>query len=186
MALRGTRVRLDPIRGRAAVGRTPDQALYARLPAVYRLAARGLSRLPQRMRLRRLLVKRTTALAYAASNRRDFDVILVGLDPEFEYYPSKDLLPPDLVPVFRGHDGYLQLWRYWIDAFDDINWTPEEMIDMGDVLLVTTQQTGSGSGSGVALSKQVFQLYTLRRGLVLRQQDFTDFDEALRAADLVP
>jgi hypothetical protein len=32
----------------------------------------------------------------------------------------------------------------------------------------------------------VYQLFTLRNGMVIRQQDFLDLDEALRAADLVP
>jgi hypothetical protein len=46
-------------------------------------------------------------------------------------------MPPDLETVFYGHDGYLQLWRYWPDAFDDIRWDPEEILYLGDTLLVT-------------------------------------------------
>jgi ketosteroid isomerase-like protein len=96
----------------------------------------------------------------------------------------RDLLPPDLEAVFYGHDGYLQLWRYWLDAFEDIRWDPEEVLDFGDKLLVTTQQRGHGSGSGVAVSEPVFQLFTLRGGFVIRQEDFLDCSEALQAAGL--
>ena len=98
------------------------------------------------------------ALGYAAANRRDFDVVLVGFDRELEYRPSPDLTPPDMEPVFHGYDGYRRLWRYWLDAFEDIRWDPEEMLDFGDALLVSAHQRGHGAGSGVAVSKPVFQL----------------------------
>ncbi len=93
-------------------------------------------------------------------------------------------MPPDLEPVFQGHDGYLRLWRYWLDAFEDIRWDPEEMLDFGLQLLVTTNQRGRGSGSGVSVSEPVFQLFTLRRGLVIRQDDFLDRSKALAALGL--
>jgi ketosteroid isomerase-like protein len=121
-------------------------------------------------------------VAYAAVNRQDFDVVLLGFDPAIEYRPSADLMPPDLEPVSYGHDGFLRLWRYWLDAFEDIRWEPEEMLDLGDRFLVTAQQRGHGSGSGVAVSEAVFQLYNLRRGLVVQQQDFLDRSQALEAA----
>ena len=130
------------------------------------------------------MLTRAMRRAYAAANRRDFDVIRASHDPEHEYRPSGDLMPLDLEPVFRGHDGYLKLWRYWLDAFEDIRWEPEEMLDLGDKVLVTTQQTGHGSGSGVAVSEAVFQLFTFRRGLVIRQEDFLDRSKALEAAAL--
>jgi hypothetical protein len=90
-------------------------------------------------------------------------------------------MPPDLDPVFYGRDGYLRLWQYWLDAFWDIQWEPEEILDFGDRFLVTTQQRGRGSGSGVAVSEPVFQLFTLRQGLIVRQEDFLDRSEALEA-----
>ncbi len=159
--------------------------LSIRFPSLARMAAGGFTRLPRRSRLRRSIVVRRVRRTYAAANRRDFDVILVGLDPEiYEYRPSRDLLPPDLEEVFHGHDGYLRLWRYWLDAFEDIRWDPEELLDLGDKLLVTTQQSGHGSGSGVAVSEAVFQLFTLHRGMVIRQDDFLNHAEALEAVGL--
>jgi ketosteroid isomerase-like protein len=92
------------------------------------------------------------------------------------------MMPPDLETAFHGHDGYLQLWRYWLDAFEDIRWDPEEMLDLGDTFLVTARQRGHGSGSGVAVSEPVFQLYELRRGIVVRLDDFLDRSKALEAA----
>jgi ketosteroid isomerase-like protein len=180
--VRGARIALPRLSERATQRRSLDQRLYVRVPALYRLLAGSVMRLPPRSRLRRLMLARSVGLAYAAANRRDFDLVLLGWDPGSEYHPSGDLLPPDLETVFYGHDGYLQLWRYWLDAFEDIRWDPEEILDFGDRLLVTAQQRGRGSGSGVAVSESVFQLFTVRRGLVVRQEDFLDRSKALEAA----
>jgi ketosteroid isomerase-like protein len=180
--VRGARIALPRLSERATQRRSLDQRLYVRFPALYRLLADSVMRLPPRSRLRRLMLARSVGLAYAAANRRDFDMVLLGWDPGSEYHPSGDLLPPDLETVFYGHDGYLQLWRYWLDAFEDIRWDPEEILDFGDRLLVTAQQRGRGSGSGVAVSESVFQLFTVRRGLVVRQEDFLDRSKALEAA----
>jgi hypothetical protein len=76
----------------------------------------------------------------------------------------------------------LELWRYWRDAFQDIRWDPEEVVDFGEMFLVTAQQSGHGSGSGIAVSEPIFQLFTLRRGLVIRQEDFRERSDALEVA----
>jgi len=182
--VRGRRIPLAPLTERASQRRSFDQRLFVRFPTLYRLLADACMRLPPRSRLRRLMLARVVGRAYAAANRRDFEVVLVGWDPQSEYRPSDELMPPDLELVFHGHDGYLRLWRHWLDAFEDIRWDPEEILDFGDAFLVTAQQRGRGSGSGVAVSELVFQLFELRRGLVVRQQDFLDRSKALAAAEL--
>ena len=86
--------------------------------------------------------------------------------------------------VYYGRDGYRRFWRQWLDAFEDVRWDPEEMIDFGAKTLITTRQSGHGSGSGVAVSQPVFQVFTFRGGLVIRQEDFSDRARALEAAGL--
>jgi ketosteroid isomerase-like protein len=181
--VRGVRIALS-LNEKASQRRSLDERLFVRFPTLFRLLADAFMRLPPRSGLRRLMVARRVWQAYAAANRRDFDAVLVGWDRGAEYHPSGDLMPPDLEAVFHGHDGYLQLWRYWLEAFEDIRWDPEEMLDFGDGFLVTAQQRGHGSGSGVAVSEPVFQLFKLRRGLVVWQEDFLDRSKALEAAGL--
>lgn len=182
---RGVRIALLPLREESRRRRSFDERLRVRFPRLFRLIGDVLMRLPPRFRLRQAVIARSITQAYAAAYRHDFDLILAGSDPElYEYRPSRDLLPPDLEPVFHGHEGYRRLWRYWLDAFEDIRWDPEEILDLGDHVLVTTRQVGHGSGSGVAVSERVFQLFTFRRGLVVRQEDFLDRSQALEAAGL--
>lgn len=182
--MRGARITLRSPGGSTSERRALEECVAIGFPALAHALGRAFTRLPPGSRLRRLIVTRRIQQTYAAANRRDYDSVLAGWAPDSEYRPSRDLMPPDLDPVFHGHDGMHQLWRYWRDAFEDIRWHPEEILDFGDKILVTAQQTGHGSGSGVAVSQPVFQLFTLRAGLVLKQEDFLDRSEALEAARL--
>ena len=179
------RIAPQRVTGKAGEQRTPEERLMVRFPALAHALAPLLFRLSPQSRIRRLLFGRAIARAYAAANRRDFALNLVLNDEAlYEYRPSRDLLPPDMATVYRGHEGYREFWRLWLDAFEDIRWDPEEILDLGDRALVTARQSGHGSGSGVAVSEPVYQLFTFRRGLVIRQEDFLDRRQALEAAGL--
>jgi ketosteroid isomerase-like protein len=182
--VRGVRIGLPPLGEGASQRRSLDERLFILLPSIYRLFADRVMRLSPGSRIRRLMLTRLVRRGYAASSRRDFEVLLLGLDPGIEYHPSVDLTPPDMESVSYGHDGYLKVWRGWLDAFEDIRLEPEELLDLGDKLLVTIRTRGHGSGSGVAVGREQFQLFHLRRGLVVWQQDFSDRSEALEAAGL--
>lgn len=180
--VRGARITLAPLGEAASRRRTLDERLLVRVPALFRVVSAALMRLPPRSGIRRSLVARRIGRAYAAANRRDFELILAGLDPDTEYRPAVDLIAPDQDAVFCGHDGYLQMWRNWLDAFDDLRFDPEEVLDLGETFLVTAQQRGHGSGSGIAVSQPVFQLFKVRNGLVVWQHDFRDRADAVAAA----
>jgi hypothetical protein len=183
--VRGVRTALSPLNDKTSRRRTLDERLGVRFPGLARSLGKALFRLPPRSRLRQAILARVMTRAYAAANRRDFELILTANDPEsYEYRPSADYLPPDMDTVYYGHDGYRLFWRQWLDAFEDIRWDPAEMIDFGAKALVTARQSGHGSGSGVGLSKSVFQVFTFRGGLVIRQEDFLDRSKALEAAGL--
>jgi ketosteroid isomerase-like protein len=184
-SLRGTRLVPQTVSERASLRRTFGEQLRVRFPGPFRRLGAILQRLPPRSRIRRALTVHLIVRAYAAANRRDFELILTSNDPAlYEYRPSADLLPPDMDTVYRGHEGYREFWRLWLEAFEDIRWDPEEILDLGDKALVTTKQSGTGSGSGVAVDEPVYQLFTFRRGLVIRQEDFLDRSQALEAAGL--
>ena len=78
---RGVRTVLHPPSERAGRRRTVEERLRVLLPGASRLLADLILRLPPRSRLRQLLLARTMVSAYAAANRRDFELILAGNDP---------------------------------------------------------------------------------------------------------
>ena len=179
----GVRNEIRPLRARSAGRRTLDEQVRVRVPGLYRSLGKRLFRLPPENAFRRRFFPYVMARAYAAANRHDFDLIATfNDDSKYEYRASPGVLPPDLEEISSRHTGYLQMWQGWIDAFPDIQYEPRELIDFGDRMLVIVEQSGHGSGSGIRLSQTLFQLYTMEKGMVIRQEDFLDREEALRAA----
>src|SRR4051812_35413068 len=95
---------------------------------------RLIARLPQHSRLRRVMLTRFVWQGYAAANRRDFDLLLIGLDPGIELHP---MFPLDFDASYHGHDGYREAWRVILEAFGNIRLDPQELLDLGDRCLVT-------------------------------------------------
>jgi ketosteroid isomerase-like protein len=170
---------------REARPRSLDERLLIRSPALTRAFGYAWSRLPPKSRLRRAVVARITRLGYEAANRRDFDVVLAFFHPDYELHfdesPIGGFVPPDLVGAHRGHEAFLRVWKEAVQAFE-LRIEHDEVIDFGDRLLACGRQMGQGAASGIEVDQPVFQLFTLRRGLVIREEDFADRDKALAAA----
>jgi len=165
--------------------RTFDERLVVRFPALSQLAGAFVFRLPMRSRLRRRLLRRRIAQAASAVNRRDFDLLLTGFDPEFDWHIAAGAgAVPELVGHHHGHAAYLEVWRHMLEPFDDLTAEPEELIDAGHRLFSVTRMSGHGTGSGAPVSQRLFQVLTLRRGLVVKEEDFASREEAFEAAGL--
>jgi len=164
------------------------ERILIRFPVLSRVLALAWSRLPPRSRLRRAVTAHNLRRAYEAANRRDFDVLLLSIDPEIEFQfdesPLGGMLPPDLIGVHHGQDAYVRVWKSGLEASHDYRLEPEEVIDLGDRLLVAGRQRGPGTTSGVPFDEPLLSLFTLRRGLVVRLKDFATRDKALQAAGL--
>lgn len=128
----GESVRLTGVNTRKR--RALDEWLLVRFPGLTRGLLRLWSRLPRGSRLRRVLLLRFVSMLGSAVNRRGFDVLLLGLDPEIDYRAISvgpgGGIAPDLVGHHYGHQGYLYTWRALLDAFDDVTLEPEELLDM--------------------------------------------------------
>jgi ketosteroid isomerase-like protein len=114
-------------------------------------------------------------------------VLVLFLDPEVEYQAEgtiDGLVPPDLQGVHHGHEGYVGIWEAVIEAWPDVRLEPEEVIDLGDRVLAITRLKGHGGATGIPLDSDLYQLFTLPRGMVVRQADFGDRGKALEAAGL--
>jgi hypothetical protein len=176
---RGVRIPLVPETRRH---RTLDERIVVRFPSLGRWLAAAWARLPRQSRLRRAMLVRRVRQGYAAANRRDFELLVTGLDPDIEFRPVEAF--PDAGGVFHGHQGYLEPWRHLLGGFEDFRLDPHELLDCGDRVVVKIELSGRGAGSGAPHSQQAFQVFTLRRGLVVRQDDFRVLSEALEAVGL--
>lgn len=174
-----------PLRAHRGGRRALDEVLAVRALGPYRRFSAAVMTLPLRSRLRRALVDRVMRQQYQAFHRRDFEVVLAIHDRDVEVRmarPQGDLLG-DLEDVYRGHAGLRRLWSTWLEPWDDFRFRPERVVDVDrDRVLVLCRMEGRGRGSGVELSQPIGQLYTIRRGIVVRQENYWSWEEALQAA----
>ena len=176
------------MRRRAAAQRMPEDRLAARAPTLYRWLSAALwllvVRLPPRSRLRRALLLRTCLRAYAAFNRRDLPVFLSLFDPEVVYDVSRVRDWPDQ-QSFHGLAGITEMALNWYATWE-FSFELQELRDLGrDRCLLLSEFRMTGVESGVPLEHVSWaQIGTARQGRWVRVDNFTDRDEALRAAGL--
>jgi uncharacterized protein len=118
-------------------------------------------------------------------NRGDIEgaIALVDPPPEFEFVLS-GLLIPDLMAVQRGPEGMMRAVEVFWGEFDDPHVEVHELIDAGDQVFVSATFRGRGKRSGAETSWELWGVWTMRDGRMVRWQGFTDRDAALEAAGL--
>jgi ketosteroid isomerase-like protein len=174
-----------PLSVRARPRRAPEDHLLARFPRLYALFARALSRLPPQSRIRQALIWRTVELSLAATNRRDFEAVLPRYDPDVELVPARELVSLGIAASYRGHEGFLNLWKDWDSAWaGHAQWEPTELIDLGDRLLILARMRGIGETSGIAVDTELGLVATLRSGRVIREEHYIGPAQALEAVGL--
>ena len=120
---------------------------------------------------------------YDAISRRDIEVYLDGLDEDVELHQAAALLGTK--GTFRGKDGAVELLDELAEAFTEIDWRPQRVIDLGDErYLVLLHPKGKGRGSGVALEAKVAHLHEQRDGKTTRVDTYLEWDDAFEAVGL--
>jgi ketosteroid isomerase-like protein len=71
-----------------------------------------------------------------------------------------------------------------LSEFDDASAEIYELTDAGDQVVASITNRGRGKRSGVEVSWDIWQVWSLRDGKVVRGQAFTNREEALEAAGL--
>jgi ketosteroid isomerase-like protein len=165
-----------------------DERVFIRFPALVRALCSVYAGLPASSRVRRAFTARTSRRFADAFNRRDWDVLLPFLHPEFEFEGAEGPVGgyfPDLPKVHNGRDDYLHMLETLVEGWENLKLHSEEVIDLGDRLFGVSHVTGHGRLSGIALDIHLFQVVTLRNGRIVHQRDFGERDKALEAAGLL-
>jgi ketosteroid isomerase-like protein len=123
---------------------------------------------------------------YEAAARRDPEAVIAAYDPEVEWDVSRSQMARLVGErVYRGHDGLRRFFRAYHDAWDDVRYGFDELIDAGDHQVVSIdieQARGRSSGADVELTQ--YAIWTIRGGKVIRAVWFSDRAEAFEAAGL--
>ena len=92
---------------------------------------------------------------------------------------------PVIEGAYHGHDGLRRFFRDWHEAWTNIEYDFEELIDAGDehVIAVVTRRA-RGRASGVEVERPFALVWMLREGKVVRVVWFLSRAEALEAVGL--
>jgi ketosteroid isomerase-like protein len=175
-----------PLRVRERSSRTLDQRLAIRFPRLAAACFRLIGKLPPGSRVRQAAVWRGIQLAVEAYNRRDLDAVVIGYQPDLEYYPYREFVEAALAePCYHGPSGYRAYISTTYEVWGaDVRLEPTELIDLGDRIVLLADMPMRAQASGVPLAQTYAGVSTLKDGRVIRQRDFLDHAEALEAVGL--
>jgi hypothetical protein len=161
--------------------RSLDERLFARFPRLgWRLSGRILRR-PPSSGLRRRFLALIARRGYAALNRRDIDLNeRVLYDAESELVLRGDF--PLGTGPFRGAKAIADAYREWLTAWSEQKLIPRELIDLGNKVVVVTDENATGAGSGISVTLRRSEVVSLRDGHIDRHELFQNWEEGLRAA----
>jgi ketosteroid isomerase-like protein len=175
----------QPLAVRPSSGRRLRERLFLRVPRAAAILTRAVLRFPPSSRLRQTLIRDTFRVALEAANRGDYEAAFAALPPDYEAITPPELVGFGLDPVYRGREGRLRFQRQWVAELGEFRNEPEEIIDLGDRILLLGRMKGIGASSGAAFDSEIAYLITLSEGRMIREQDFRSHEEGLEAAGLL-
>jgi ketosteroid isomerase-like protein len=104
------------------------------------------------------------------------------MHPAAEMHQPSTLIDTD---HYYGREEVVRGTRLALEAWSELNFIPEEVIDLGEKAFIRVRLSGRGKTSEVELEQRVFHLWTFRDGLPWRCEVFFIEDEALKAAGLL-
>jgi ketosteroid isomerase-like protein len=154
--------------------RTLDEAIYVRVPAVFRALARLTFKLPRRSRLRQGVIRRSVLQAMGAWMRGDFEFGVIRYAPDAVLViGDNDRMRLDLEASYRGRDGVRVVVQTYQDAFGDWTYEPQWIVDLGgDVFVMLLHQSLRGRASGASVEQVSAHRVELHDGLIVREEVF--------------
>jgi uncharacterized protein len=119
---------------------------------------------------------------YEAASQRDAKTVFALYDPDVEL-DARRLGVGDL-GLYRGHDGLRRLFAELYEAWGEIDYSYDELIDAGEHVVSIVTRHARGRASGVDIEQPFALLWTLRDRKVIRVVWFSARADALEAAGL--
>jgi uncharacterized protein len=119
--------------------------------------------------------------AFRAFEQRDMNAIEDLCTPDVEFDWSRRLLDPT---VIRGYEGIRRFFEEVDGIFDEIVFEEEEILDLGDEVLVVNTGRFRGRSSGVDVTARGAIVWTIRDAKLVRFRFYQTKEDALD--DLAP
>jgi ketosteroid isomerase-like protein len=117
---------------------------------------------------------------FDALNRDDATDLEV-FDPDVEFNVGDDLPDPQ---TFHGQEGVSVFFEGLREVWDDLRAEPDEVVEVGDRVLIGLRQIGYGKGSGARVEQKLYPVWQMRGGTVVRSDVYFDRRRALEAVGL--
>jgi ketosteroid isomerase-like protein len=117
--------------------------------------------------------------AYEAFNRRAPDALADLCAPDVEF---TSLMAESEGGVYRGREGIREFFQQQDEAFDRITAEIMEIVDRGEILVVSIAFRAHGRGSGVPVEQHSWQALRVHEGRGIWWGFFRTRAEALEAA----
>jgi ketosteroid isomerase-like protein len=85
-----------------------------------------------------------------------------------------------------GVEGLRAVWLDWLSPWESYRTETEEVVDLGDRVLVLVHDFGRRAGIDEEVPLSAAAIWTLRDGRITRADFYADRDEALAAATVEP
>ena len=120
--------------------------------------------------------------ALEASSRGDLASFSEALDPAVEWTPVKG--DPGY-EVHHGVEAVRAMVESWAEAFPDLRWEAERILDAGgDRVAAIVQLTGRGAASGATTEYRYGTVFTVRGGKIVGVREYASLRKALEAVGL--
>jgi ketosteroid isomerase-like protein len=120
--------------------------------------------------------------ALRALERGDVDALAAEAHPDVLFVNPPYAIEPG---VRHGVDGFKSAIQNMLDAFEELRFDSERVIDLGDAVVGLGTWTARGRGSQLTFEPQPYAfLVRLEDGLVIRYEWFNEHEQALRAAGI--
>ncbi len=117
--------------------------------------------------------------AFDAWDRGDRDAILAVCDEDIVVIQAAEL--PGVPALQNGHAGVLEAFALWPGYWDGYWIEIVRARDLGEQVLVTTDQGGRSKETGIEVTAQFTFLFTLREGKITEWRIFLRESDALEA-----
>ena len=86
---------------------------------------------------------------------------------------------------YHGHEGFRRWWQDVAEAFDEVRFEIEELIDVDDERVLSVQRVvGRFRHTGIPIDNRWASLYWVREGKIARAVGYASQKRALQAAGL--
>jgi ketosteroid isomerase-like protein len=116
----------------------------------------------------------------AAYLNGDDDTLRAMIPPDGEIYGAPGILNSG---TYRGFEGFQEWIKQWEEAWDEVKYDLQEVIEVGDyVVVIPAHIVAKGAGSGVRTDNTFGWMYEFRDGKAVRFHTYLTVEEAMDAA----